>query len=533
MRADALRAEAWAGEPFLRTDEDPEAVLAPGTARRRALDDALAEIEAGAKDAVERVEGALRAHARARARPLRAAAQARLRHRAPAPSGRRARRHAHRADRGRAEERERKRPRERQRRRRAARGGRRARGRARASRPTPTADDEELPPEPQEDPGAVRRYRFRHPTASGKTIAAVRLRRGRAHRRRSDPHAPPSARRPVPPRAHRARLRRPPRRSDPRRAHGEAPGRADHDPDVRLVRAARRRDRAARVPARHLRRGTHRARREDVRRDPLARRAGLHRHDRDGGVDREAGLRRLPRFGRRPAAGGCRAARIDRAAPLPPRAAGRGDQPGADRRRRLRGARTRAGPRPRGAQHGRGDALPRAVRRHAGRRLRGRRRARVQPRDRVPRGRHQGRSGLGTHAAGQAGGDPRRLRARRDRRADQRDAARRGLELAARDRDHAPRADGVEARLPAAHRPHHAHPSAQRGGHRRRLHAEGGDAQRTRCLAALAARRGLLPRGRARDACASPADAAARTAAGSRRHRGSFRSRPTCCAARW
>src|SRR5690348_5287304 len=50
MRADALRAEAWAGEPFLRTDEDPEAVLAPGSARRRALDDALAEMEAGLKE---------------------------------------------------------------------------------------------------------------------------------------------------------------------------------------------------------------------------------------------------------------------------------------------------------------------------------------------------------------------------------------------------------------------------------------------------------------------------------------------------
>ena len=35
-----------------------------------------------------------------------------------------------------------------------------------------------------------------------------RLRRGRAHRRRPDPHAPPPARRPVPPRADRARLRR-------------------------------------------------------------------------------------------------------------------------------------------------------------------------------------------------------------------------------------------------------------------------------------------------------------------------------------
>src|ERR687886_1161698 len=45
--AAALRAEAWAGEPFLRTDEDAAVALAPGTSRRRALDDALAEIEAG------------------------------------------------------------------------------------------------------------------------------------------------------------------------------------------------------------------------------------------------------------------------------------------------------------------------------------------------------------------------------------------------------------------------------------------------------------------------------------------------------
>src|ERR671911_1936684 len=38
------------------------------------------------------------------------------------------------------------------------------------------ADDAEADEEPEfigEDPGAVRRYRFRHPTASGKTIAAA------------------------------------------------------------------------------------------------------------------------------------------------------------------------------------------------------------------------------------------------------------------------------------------------------------------------------------------------------------------------
>jgi ribonuclease E len=50
LSASALRAEAWAGEPFLHPDEDPDLVLAPGTARRRALDDAIAEIDAGANE---------------------------------------------------------------------------------------------------------------------------------------------------------------------------------------------------------------------------------------------------------------------------------------------------------------------------------------------------------------------------------------------------------------------------------------------------------------------------------------------------
>src|SRR3712207_1611696 len=47
LAAAALRAEAWAGEPFLREGEDPAEVLAEGHARRRALDDALAELDAG------------------------------------------------------------------------------------------------------------------------------------------------------------------------------------------------------------------------------------------------------------------------------------------------------------------------------------------------------------------------------------------------------------------------------------------------------------------------------------------------------
>ena len=47
LMADALRAEAWAGEPFIREGEDPAKVLAPRTSRRRALNDALAEIDGG------------------------------------------------------------------------------------------------------------------------------------------------------------------------------------------------------------------------------------------------------------------------------------------------------------------------------------------------------------------------------------------------------------------------------------------------------------------------------------------------------
>src|SRR6266567_177772 len=47
LAADVARAEDWAGEPFLHPGEDPAQVLTSGTARRRALDDALAELDAG------------------------------------------------------------------------------------------------------------------------------------------------------------------------------------------------------------------------------------------------------------------------------------------------------------------------------------------------------------------------------------------------------------------------------------------------------------------------------------------------------
>jgi len=169
IRADALRTEAWAGEPFLRPDEDPAVVLAPGTARRRALDDAVAEIDAGAKEpspdwkvryalllGLERVLSE---------RPPRLASGTELRrHQVDALAGMLTELIA------------------------ANQKSANGNGNGQTEEAPPEDDDEpedelelvqegdEELPEPlpvSQDPGAVRRYRFRHPTASGKTIAAA------------------------------------------------------------------------------------------------------------------------------------------------------------------------------------------------------------------------------------------------------------------------------------------------------------------------------------------------------------------------
>ena len=134
-------------------------------------------------------------------------------------------------------------------------------------------EEAELPEEPKpDDPGAVRRYRFRHPTASGKTIAAA----GFVEAARTLG---------VLILTHRRLLVSQFTRDLTTEGYGDAPHRRDHegqpqreagaadDPDLRLVRAARRRDRPRRVPARDLRRGAHGARGEDLGRDPLLPRA--------------------------------------------------------------------------------------------------------------------------------------------------------------------------------------------------------------------------------------------------------------------
>ena len=167
VRADALRAEAWAGEPFLRPDEDPDVVLAPGTARRRALDDALAELAAGraAPSTEWKVRYALLLgleRVLSEKPPHLASGTELRRHQVDALAGMLTELIA------------------------AAQKGENGNGHDEPDEEDEVDDDLELDlevetseteedveqPVVEADPGAIRRYRFRHPTASGKTIAA-------------------------------------------------------------------------------------------------------------------------------------------------------------------------------------------------------------------------------------------------------------------------------------------------------------------------------------------------------------------------
>ena len=175
LMADALRAEAWAGEPFIREGEDPAKVLAPGTSRRRALDDALAEIEGGQRTPSSgwKVEYGLMLgleRVLAEERPHLASGTELRRHQIDALAGMLTELIA-------SHERE---------------AGPNGNGNdvAEVVEAEAEAEDEDEPAEESvedvldeeveedeqytgPDPGAVRRYRFRHPTASGKTIAAA------------------------------------------------------------------------------------------------------------------------------------------------------------------------------------------------------------------------------------------------------------------------------------------------------------------------------------------------------------------------
>jgi ribonuclease E len=173
LQADALRAQDWAGEPFLHNGEEPAEVLAPGTARRTALDEALTEIAAGRRAPSPRWKvrfGFLLGLERAlSSKPPTTAAGTELRkHQIDALAGMLTELIA--ANQRQADD-----------------DNGNGNGQADTELEPDEADDEydlvseesddesddESEEHPAEDLGAVRRYRFRHPTASGKTIAAA------------------------------------------------------------------------------------------------------------------------------------------------------------------------------------------------------------------------------------------------------------------------------------------------------------------------------------------------------------------------
>jgi ribonuclease E len=163
LTAAALRAEAWAGEAFLHADEEPAEVLAEGRARRRALDDALAEMEAGrrAPSSAWRIRYALMLGLERvlTDRPPRLASGTELRrHQIDALAGMLteliSRHEEHENGNGTALVEE-------------------VEDEDELDDVDRAGEEDEQEAAPQDDPGAVRRFRFRHPTASGKTIAAA------------------------------------------------------------------------------------------------------------------------------------------------------------------------------------------------------------------------------------------------------------------------------------------------------------------------------------------------------------------------
>ena len=175
LTAAALRAEAWSGESILHPGESAADVLAEGHARRRALDTALLEMDAGRRSPSPewKVNYALMLGLERvlTDRPPRLASGTELRrHQIDALAGMLAEliaRHEDEAENGNGDG-----------------NGHPVQLEERTddeeedfeeAGPDEDSDEEEVAEAvaPGDDPGAVRRFRFRHPTASGKTIAAA------------------------------------------------------------------------------------------------------------------------------------------------------------------------------------------------------------------------------------------------------------------------------------------------------------------------------------------------------------------------
>ncbi len=254
--AAAERAAVWAGETFLHPEEDPGQVLTPGTARRRALDDALSELDAGATEpspewkiryalmlGLERVLSEKPPH-------LKSGTELR-RHQVDALAGMLTEliAAAQRQPEVVADEAEDEYDEEEDENGENGENGDNGDHAVHESlEELDTADELS----PQSDPGAIRRYRFRHPTASGKTIAAA----GFVEAARTIG---------VLILTHRRLLVTQFNRELKDEGYGDritpeitgksdaAQTRSDHDPDLRLVRAARQGAEPRGVPARDLR----------------------------------------------------------------------------------------------------------------------------------------------------------------------------------------------------------------------------------------------------------------------------------------
>jgi ribonuclease E len=161
--AAAERAEEWAGEPFLRPGEEATAALAEGTARRRALDAALAEMAAGRRSPSPawKIDFALMLgleRVLSEEAPHLASGTELRRHQIDALAGMLAEliaRHEEHPD--------------------GTNGNGLPETEAEEEDEPEEEDDEDVEDDEtgsRDDPGAARRFRFRHPTASGKTIAA-------------------------------------------------------------------------------------------------------------------------------------------------------------------------------------------------------------------------------------------------------------------------------------------------------------------------------------------------------------------------
>ena len=419
LTAAALRAESWFGEPFLAPDEDPAQALAPGTARRAALDDALAEIEAGLSSPSARWKvryGLMLGLERVLTEnPPRTAAGTELRrHQVDALTGMLAELIA--ATQRAAEE----------------------NGNGNGSSNGTPAEAAELDDETDDDvdagyideddseaelagtdPGAARRYRFRHPTASGKTIAAAGFVEAARHLG-------------ILILTHRRLLVSQFKRDLTTEGYGsrftEAILAGERPPSEAPItiqtyawfaRHGSELDRSAYhlviCDEAHTALGEKTSAAIRAFADPLF--IGMTATEqliaKQVSDVFPASVDDLPLGD---------AARRGLIAPLRclrvPPAAAINSVPivGGD----FEDTRIGRSPRPSGAEPRGREPLPRALRCDARDRVRGRSRARVQPRAGIPRSRAQGGGGLGPHTARTARGDPRRLRARRDQRPHQR-----------------------------------------------------------------------------------------------------------------